>query len=82
MITFKGLPAPVVCDFLSREASRDHYTATGERPVHSALLAAGIPICEHLTNLASLPTEGFRFSAVPVMMKGMGTFPVRSYAVL
>ena len=57
-------------------------TTTGERPVHSTLLAAGIPICEHLTNLAALPTDGFRFSAVPVMMKGMGTFPVRSYAVV
>jgi arylformamidase len=145
LVTYKGLPAPVVCDFLSREASREHYapgtefqigtvqlcsntgtyvdspfhrtdvyfgghpfltedaaahlveqrallvgidslnvddTTTGERPVHSTLLAAGIPICEHLTNLAALPTEGFRFSAVPVMMKGMGTFPVRSYAVV
>src|SRR3954453_18385377 len=25
MITYKGLPAPIVCDFLSREASRGHY---------------------------------------------------------
>ncbi|MFW6098247.1 MAG: cyclase family protein [Chloroflexota bacterium] len=25
MITYKGLPAPVICDYLSREASRDHY---------------------------------------------------------
>ncbi len=25
MITYKGLPAPVICDFLSREASRGHY---------------------------------------------------------
>jgi kynurenine formamidase len=25
MITYKGLPAPIICDFLSREASRDHY---------------------------------------------------------
>jgi arylformamidase len=25
MITYKGLPAPVICDFLSREASRTHY---------------------------------------------------------
>ena len=57
-------------------------TATRERPVHSTLLAAGIPICEHLTNLGALPTEGFRFSAVPVMVRGLGTFPVRSYAVL
>ena len=25
LITYKGLPAPIVCDFLSREASREHY---------------------------------------------------------
>jgi kynurenine formamidase len=25
MITYKGLPAPVICDYLSREASRAHY---------------------------------------------------------
>ena len=37
----------------------------GERPAHSTLLAAGIPICEHLANLDRLPTTGFRFSAAP-----------------
>ncbi|HKC04017.1 MAG TPA: cyclase family protein [Sphingomicrobium sp.] len=52
------------------------------RPVHSTLLAAGIPICEHMTALGSLPDEGFRFSAIPPKVKGMGTFPVRAYAVL
>lgn len=26
MITYKGLPAPLICDFLSREESRAHYT--------------------------------------------------------
>ena len=26
MITYKGLPAPVICDFLSRQESRKHYT--------------------------------------------------------
>lgn len=52
------------------------------RPVHTRLLGAGIPICEHMTNLGSLPDEGFRFSAVPPKVKGMGTFPVRAYAVL
>jgi arylformamidase len=57
-------------------------TAGGERPVHSTLLAAGIPICEHMTGLGALPASGFRFSAVPVKVKGMGTFPVRAYAVL
>ena len=25
MITYKGLPAPVICDYLSREESRQHY---------------------------------------------------------
>jgi arylformamidase len=57
-------------------------TRGGERPVHSTLLAAGIPICEHLADLAPLPARGFRFSAVPARMKGMGTFPVRAYATL
>ena len=52
------------------------------RPVHTRLLGAGIPICEHMTNLESLPDTGFRFSAVPPKVKGMGTFPVRAYAVL
>lgn len=57
-------------------------TSGGERPAHSTLLAAGIPICEHLTNLAALPVDGFRFSAVPVKVRGMGTFPVRAYATI
>lgn len=25
MITYKGLPAPIICDYLSREASKEHY---------------------------------------------------------
>lgn len=57
-------------------------TGGGTRPVHSILLAAGIPIVEHMTNLAALPTEGFRFSAVPPKVVGMGTFPVRAHAVI
>jgi arylformamidase len=55
-------------------------TADKRRPVHTALLAAGIPVVEHLRGLGQLPTSGFRFSAVPVKVKGMGTFPVRAYA--
>jgi kynurenine formamidase len=27
MITYKGLPAPIICDYLSREASKQHYAA-------------------------------------------------------
>jgi kynurenine formamidase len=56
--------------------------ADGRRPVHSTLLAAGIPVCEHLTSLEALPTTGFRFSAVPVAVAGMGTFPVRAWALV
>jgi kynurenine formamidase len=52
------------------------------RPVHSRLLAGDIPICEHMTGLDGLPDDGFRFSAVPPKIRGMGTFPVRAYAVL
>jgi kynurenine formamidase len=29
-ITYKGLPAPIICDFLSREDSRSHYTGGTE----------------------------------------------------
>lgn len=57
-------------------------TADMRRPAHSILLAAEIPIVEHLTGLEQLPLDGFRFSAVPVKVKGMGTFPVRAYATL
>jgi kynurenine formamidase len=57
-------------------------TRVRARPVHTKLLAANIPICEHMTGLGSLPDEGFRFSAVPPKVRGMGTFPVRAYAVL
>ena len=55
-------------------------TDDGNRPVHSALLGAEIPIVEHLCGLAALPDRGARFYAVPVKVKGMGTFPVRAFA--
>lgn len=57
-------------------------TADGARPAHTALLAAGIPIVEHLRGLDQLPPQGFRFHAAPVAVAGMGTFPVRAYAVI
>jgi arylformamidase len=50
------------------------------RPAHSGLLAAGIPICEHLTNLAAVPVEGAWFTAIPAPFHGTGTFPVRAVA--
>jgi kynurenine formamidase len=55
-------------------------TSVRARPVHSILLAAGIPIVEHMTNLADVPDSGFRFTAVPPKIAGMGTFPVRAFA--
>jgi arylformamidase len=57
-------------------------TAGGARPVHTALLGAGVPVVEHLTGLDALPAAGFRFFAVPVKVAGMGTFPVRAFAIL
>ena len=52
------------------------------RPVHSILLKQEIPIVEHMTNLAALPAKDFAFFAVPVKVKGFGTFPVRAFALL
>ena len=54
----------------------------GTRPVHSVLLGAGIPIVEHICGLSAVPERGARFFAVPVKVKGMGTFPVRAFAKL
>ena len=49
------------------------------RPAHTILLGAGIPVCEHLTNLAALPLNGGRLHAVPIAWRGGATFPVRAY---
>jgi kynurenine formamidase len=54
----------------------------GGRPAHSILLAAGIPVLEHLTNLAALPPSGFTLHAAPIPVRRFGTIPVRAYAVL
>jgi kynurenine formamidase len=54
----------------------------GERPVHSTLLKADIPIVEHMTGLDQVPESGFRFHAVPVKVRKFGTFPVRAFALL
>ena len=56
--------------------------ATGERPVHSILLGREIPVVEHMRGLAAVPERGGRFSAVPVKVKGFGTFPVRAFVTL
>ncbi len=57
-------------------------TADLTRPAHTILLGAGIPIVEHMCNLGQLPLAGFRFFAVPAKVKGMGTFPVRAFAIV
>ena len=57
-------------------------TRTRSRPAHTILLGADIPICEHLTRLDQVPDAGFRFSAVPPAIAGMGTFPVRAHALV
>jgi kynurenine formamidase len=52
------------------------------RPAHTFLLAAEIPVVEHLTNLGEVPTYGARFTAAPPRFAGLGTFPVRAFAAL
>ena len=60
----------------------DEVVPHGERPAHSGLLAAGIHVVEHLTNLGELPPSGARFTAVPPKFAGFGTFPVRAFATI
>lgn len=55
-------------------------TAGGERPAHTILLAAGIPVVEHLCELHRLPRTGASFTAVPPAIRGMATFSVRAFA--
>lgn len=57
-------------------------TADGTRPAHSILLQHGIPIVEHLCGLGELPDQNFKFFAVPVKVKGFGTFPVRAFGIV
>ena len=57
-------------------------TADLTRPAHSILLGSGIPIVEHMCSVKQLPQDGFKFFAAPPKIKGMGTFPVRAFAVV
>lgn len=75
-------------EYLQRQGAKlvgiDSYniddTGDGQRPVHTVLLRANIPIVEHLRGLEQLPASGARFTAVPPKVSGMGTFPVRAFA--
>ena len=60
----------------------DDTESGGERPAHSILLAAGIHVVEHLTNLGDVPARGARFTAAPPAVHGFGTFPVRAFATV
>lgn len=52
------------------------------RPAHAMLLGAGIPVCEHMTNLAAVPAEGGFLHATPLAWRGAASFPVRAYVVI
>jgi kynurenine formamidase len=60
----------------------DDAETSRERPAHSQLLAAGLHVVEHLTNLAAVPPTGARFTAVPPKVREFGSFPVRAFARL
>jgi len=55
--------------------------ADKSRPAHTTLLGAGVPICEHMTNLAAVESDRGRLHAVPIAWVGGATFPVRAYIV-
>ena len=73
----ESAPALVGIDSVNIDDAQD-----GSRPAHTWLLGAGIPVVEHLCGLNELPARGFRFHCVPVKFRGLGTFPVRAYAVI
>jgi arylformamidase len=70
-------PAFVGIDSLNIDDTEDL-----SRPAHTRLLGAGIPVCEHMTNLAAVPRQGARLHAVPIAWVGGATFPVRAYVIV
>ena len=56
-------------------------TLDPSRPAHTKLLGAGVPVCEHMTNLAAVPVTGGRLHAVPIAWIGGASFPVRAYVL-
>jgi arylformamidase len=57
-------------------------TGDPTRPAHTLLLGAGVPVCEHMTNLEALGGSGGWLHAVPIAWKGGASFPVRAYVML
>ena len=70
-------PALVGIDSVNIDALED-----STRPAHTTLLGHGTLILEHLTNLADVPAISARLHAAPVAWHGIGTWPVRAYALL
>ena len=52
------------------------------RPAHTRLLGNDVLVLEHLTNLAAVPARSARLHAAPVAWQGVGTWPVRAYALV
>ena len=75
MTTYPGLPGPLICDFLSREASRGRYAPGVEFQIGKIEMVAN-------RFIATRSAAGFRFSAVPAKVAGFGTWPVRAFAAL
>jgi kynurenine formamidase len=57
-------------------------TQDPSRPAHTRLLRAGVPVCEHMTNLADVPAAGGHLHAVPIAWVGGASFPVRAYVMV
>jgi kynurenine formamidase len=69
--------ALVGIDSLNIDDTQDNF-----RPVHTILLGANIPIIEHMTNLNQLPEERFKLFVAPPKIQGLGSFPVRVFAII
>jgi arylformamidase len=68
--------------FVGIDAANVDDTRDPARPAHTILLGAGIPVCEHLTNLGALGASSGRLHAVPIAWIGGASFPVRAYVIL
>jgi kynurenine formamidase len=98
LITYKGLPAPLICDFLSREASRKHYAEGTEFHIGKIEMVAntgtyldspfhryadGKDLSElPLTSLADLPTIVIRADARRIDASAFDGLDVAGKAVL
>jgi arylformamidase len=68
-------PALVGVDFWNVDDPYDP-----QRPVHTALLGAGIPIVEHLHSLNTIPADARTFF-VPLSIRRAPSLPIRAFAL-